>query len=382
MSIRPVRPDDYPDVNRLHRQVWWPERSMAGWRWLADNPARLDLNAPEGWVIEDGEGRAAAFLGNLPQRFYLTDRRLHAATGFSIIVPPEQRGGSRALIKAFMDQAGCFARYTLNANPRSSGLYHRHGMKAWPPLTHDLKLSWIVDPLACLQGRLLRGAVARFPSLAAMLGETFMNRRLWGESRRRTPDRVRPLGDLSDGSAYDSFWRALRAEGRLVADRSPAVLRWRLSDPDRTHEPVMLVHEAKDGITGFAMAQLAKGNSIEPAFLEIVDLVALEHAPEALPALTAGLIATARAMGAAKVRLQVVNPHLLSRLGGLARSARREGGWGHCHVIFDQDADFADDWRPTPYDGDYGVCLRPVPAPAPAMLDRRAPWRHPAMSKA
>ena len=52
----------------------------------------------------------------------------------------------------------------------------------------------------------------------------------------------------------------------------------------------------------------------------------------------------------------------------LARSARREGGWGHCHAHFDPELEDAGrDWRPTPYDGDYAFCLRPLP------ISRRAP---------
>lgn len=151
MTLRPMRPADLEAVNRLHRSVWWPARSRAGWAWLWSNPATRALHSPNGWVIDNGGG-AVACAGNFIQRFWLDDRALYGATGYSIIVPPDQRGRSRDLIHAFVNQPGCFARYTLNANARSSPLYKRHGMTPWPPLTHDVKLSWLVDPLACLTG--------------------------------------------------------------------------------------------------------------------------------------------------------------------------------------------------------------------------------------
>src|SRR5690606_41686876 len=78
---------------------------------------------------------------------------------------------SRALTNAFTDHPACFARYTLNANARSSPLYQRHGMVPWPPETHTLKLSWLIDPAACLYGRGLREVVDRAPTLARLLGE-------------------------------------------------------------------------------------------------------------------------------------------------------------------------------------------------------------------
>ena len=45
MTVRRFRPADVPDVNALHRRVWWPERSLEGWRWLESNPARAALSA-------------------------------------------------------------------------------------------------------------------------------------------------------------------------------------------------------------------------------------------------------------------------------------------------------------------------------------------------
>jgi len=161
MTVRRFLPADVADVNRLHRDVWWPERSHEGWRWLENNPARLALDAPAGWVIEGMDGRPGAFLGNFIQRFWAGDRPLFGATGFSVIVPPDHKGRSRELIGAFVRQPGCFARYTLNANARSSPLYKKFDMQAWPARSHAVKLSWIINPAACLYSRGLRALVAR-----------------------------------------------------------------------------------------------------------------------------------------------------------------------------------------------------------------------------
>lgn len=140
MPLRPIRRSDYEALNRLHREVGWPERSQAGWRWLEQNPARRDIDAPVGWVVTDAEDAPVAMLGNLIQRFRQGERSLYAATGFSIIVPPQHRGASRLLIKALMAQPGLFAQYTLNANARSAPLYRLFGLAPGPTPTHGLKL--------------------------------------------------------------------------------------------------------------------------------------------------------------------------------------------------------------------------------------------------
>lgn len=381
MTIRPFRPTDHDAANALHRSVWWPERSPGGWRWLDANPARQDIDAPSGWVIEDKAGEPAAFVGNFIQRFWVADTAHYGATGFSIIVPRAVRGASRSLIQTFIDQPNTFAKYTLNANSRSAPLYSRHGMAAWPPRTHDVKLSWIIDPVACLHGRILRKLTARFPALTDPYRERFLNKRLGSTSARHVPDTlkargVRVLTDLGDASPYAAFWTALKAEGRLIADRSPAMLRWRLADPDQTIAPTLLAHVRKGLVTGYAMAIMAKANPIEPAFLEIIDLIALQDEPDAIPALVEGLIASARAQGAAKVRLQALGEDMLRRLGPHAASARREGGWGHGHAIFSPDAPPIEAWSPTPFDGDHGICQRAVPLHA-AERRRQTPLARP-----
>lgn len=360
MTVRPLRPSDYAGINRLHRAVWWPERSQAGWRWLEQNPARIELDAPSGWVVEDADGEPAAFLGNFVQKFWHGDRYLHGSTGFSTIVPAAVKGSSRYLFKALLRQPEMVAHYTLNANRRSAPLYRLFGLKPWPEQTHALKLSWIVDRWAVLRGRLLREVVTHASGLIAHRTERFVNPRLWATPALKLPPHIQVLADLGEASPYAAFWSARRAEGDLLADRSPATMRWRLADPDMTLRPVILAQVTDGRIIGYVLAQMSKGSSIEPAFLEIVDLMALAEAPDAIPALTRALIANARALGAAKVRLQMVSPRMLDCLGPLAASARREGGWGHAHVRF-ADETLAAAWSPTPFDGDYGICLRPVP---------------------
>lgn len=361
MLIRELTADDYPAVQALHRLVGWPARSAAGWRWLHDNPARLEAGAPAGWVTDGPDGQPAAHVGNLVQRYWLGDRVLYGATGFSVIVAPGARGASRGLLDAFSHQPGVFATWVFNANSRSQPLYSRHGMVAWPDQTHALKLSWILSPLPLLAGRLLRAAYRIAPRPMAALKEPLLNARLGRTPRLSLPVGVSVLTDLAEDSPYARFWQALKREDRLLADRSPAVLRWRLADPDLTLPPLLLAFRREGVVTGYAMAQMAKANTLEPPVLEIIDLEALAGDTDAVPALVDGLKVAAQEMGAAKLRIQALSPLILSRLGHHAGLTRREGGWGHCHVRFAPDAPDPALWSPTPYDGDYAACLRPLP---------------------
>jgi hypothetical protein len=371
MTSRPTTETDFPALQALHRHVGWPERSLEGWRWLHANPARLSAGAPAGWVVDGPDDRPAAHVGNLVQQFWLKDQPLHGATGFSIIVTPEVRGASKAMLAAFAGQPGMFATWVFNANSKSQPLYARHGMQAWPGQTHALKLSWIIHPVTLACGRLYRLAHRLAPEIVSPWGERLMNRRLSARPRLDLPQGVTVLSDFRDQSRYAQFWAALRAEGRLLADRSPEAIRWRLADPDLTDPPLVLAFNRGAGITGYAMAMMAKSNILEPPVLEILDIEALADDVTAIPALMDALKDSARRMGAAKLRIQMVSPRLLERLGHHVRGTRREGGWGHCHARFAPGGPDPALWSPTPYDGDYAMCLRPVPARAQATV--RAP---------
>ncbi|WP_439472475.1 N-acetyltransferase [Brevundimonas sp.] len=360
MTLREIAEADYPAIQALHRSVGWPERSLAGWRWLHANPARLDIGAPAGWIVDGPDGEPAGHVGNLIQRFRLGERRLHGATGFNIIVSAAVKGSSRAMLKTFIRQPDVFARYTFNANSRSQPLYVRHGMQAWPEQTHALKLSWIVAPLPLAISRLWRRLYDAAPGMVGSR-ERLMNDRLGRVARPALPPGVRVLTDFSDASPYAAFWTALAAEPRLLADRSPEIQRWRLQDPDLSQPPLILSFERDGAMVAYAIAMMAKSNILEPPVLEIIDLEALANHADVIPVLMTALRDAARAMGAAKLRLQAVSPQVLHRLGDFARTARREGGWGHCHAQFSPNAPDPALWSPTPYDGDYAVCLRPVP---------------------
>lgn len=362
-DIRPFTLADGEGVSRLHRDVWWAPRSMAGWRWLLSNPAHPP-DAPYGWVI-DGAAGPQAFVGNLIQRLWCGQEAACFATGYSIVVSSEARGAGRSLINAIVVQPGMAAVHTLNANAKASLLYRRMRFEPWPAGSSDVKLTWVVDPLAAVHGRLTREIAARRKYRGVIGTERLLNARL-GQRLQRFEAGVEPLTDLSDAGPFATFWDRLRGEGRPIADRSPETLRWRLANPDVGAPPVALVHLRDSAITGWLWGQISKGSEIEVPILDIIDVAALEGERDAIPALMTTVLKGARSIGAAKVRLQVASLPLLRALGPLASRARREGGWGHGFARFaPETADhLRERWRPTPFEGDFSVCLRPAPVRA------------------
>lgn len=365
-DLRPFEARDAPAVNALCDWAWWPQRSEAGWAWLAEGPpgARAPGDAgPAGWVCEL-DGQVSAFLGNFVQRFHFGTQVLHGATGHTFLAHPRAKGAGRMVLRALAEQPGRFAVYLFNANGRSAGHYQHYDLRAWPPATHDVKYSWWVDLPGVISERVLwrYSNLRGFDGVRAQ-GERFISDRLrHGRVTKLQPD-VRVIFEQEVDGRFDGLWARLQEDGRLIAARDSATLRWRLADPDLTRRPVLLGYEHGGRLAGYLLAYFSKQTEIDQPCLDIVDLIApAELEAVAIPSLVRTLIDNARDLGVARVRLQTVSPALDPILAELP-GAHRQVTHGHCHARFAVDVDpaMAAAWQPTPYDGDYSFCLRPPP---------------------
>lgn len=365
--IRPIRMDDAADISALLDWAWFAPRSEAGWRWLCRTPrSREARSIPIGFVAEDSDGRVAGVFGLFAQDYVSSRSDTVGATGHTLIVHPRIKGASAGLVDAALDQAGLFGVTVLNGNARAAPIYARHGMKAWPSERGDLNLVWVTDPLAILAERAARASVSRRePGAVRPHTERFLRARVFETELVRLGPSVRQMSAADLDERFEEFWADLAAEGRLTARRDAASWRWRLSDPDRTRDSILLAWMDGEAIGGLLLAQVGKTNEIECPNLEIIDLVALEScADQALPDLAAALVRNASRLGVARVRMPVVTEEMeghLSRVPGMIR--RRSHVHGHVRFGADGEA-LAADWQLTPYDADYGFCLRHPPRAA------------------
>jgi hypothetical protein len=237
-------------------------------------------------------------------------------------------------------------------------------MTAFPLGRNDLKLVWITDPLALMAERAARAGKARLGRDGRPTREWFLRDRVFETGLERLEPRVRALGVGDLGGHIDDFARALLAEGRLSARRDASALNWRFSNPDRTREPILLAWLAGQDVGGLLLAEITKITQMDAPTLEIIDLVArAECADHALPAMVRSLVRNAARLGCARVRLSVVPEDLETRLVTVPGMLRRRG---HEHGFIrarPRAEALIQDWRLTPYDGEFGICFRPPPRP-------------------
>lgn len=356
--LREVLPADWKALNALHRWAWFPERSESGWEWVH----RFGQGYP-GWVLEDEEG-VCGYLGNIRQSYALLDARLVGATGYSLIVLPRARGGSRLLLEAFRNQPGVFATSILNSNARAAPIYGREGLTAFPAGWADARIVWPLAPVTIVSEQIVR--------------RLFHNRRPSRElfhSARSAPvaasvDQVRALDPWADAAAIDLFSSALNASGSLVADRSSRALQARFSDPDQANPPVLYGWDDEDRLSAMALGQVGKMTECEAPILDIIDVAWLEpHGAVAATALLARLKTHGQRAGASRMRLPLVNAATAAVARDVPGSLLRRRHL-QSHTRFVESEGLEHLWNPTPYDGDFGFCLRPPPVGrTPAVRD-------------
>lgn len=368
-TIRPLRPEDAPRLAALLDWAWFAPRSEAGWRWLSQAPrSEAAGELATGYVAEDEDGRIGAMYGQFAQDYACAGERFVGATGHTLVVHPDMKGVAARMIRQYAETPGVFGVYHFNANARSAPLYPRFGFDPCPADHGDTKLVWAIDPLTILAERAarLRQGEAR-PDR-----ERFIRERVFTRELGRLGRHVEQVFTDRIDARFDAFWEALAAEGRLVARRDAAALRWRMADPDRTLDPFLLAWIEDGAVVGYLLAQVAKLSQIEAPNLEVIDLIALgPYAERAERGLMQALLRNASDLGVARVRLSVVNTEMARRLDGLDGVTRsRHHVHGHARLT-DQGRAMASDWRLTPYDADYGFCLRSPPRPG-GLKDSRA----------
>ena len=248
-----------------------------------------------------------------------------------------------------------FATSIFNSNARAAPIYAREGFTAFPAGWGDAKIVWPLAPMTILSERIARSLYRnRRPS-----------RELFHGARDLAPAprvaRLSALDPWTDAAAINQFSAELRSGGPLIVDRSARALQDRFSDPDRAESPLLYGWREGDRLSAMALGQLGKMSECEAPILDIIDLAWLE--PDGAAAATALLVQLkthGRRAGASRMRLSLVNDATAAVArnvpGGMVRRRHIHG-----HAVLVADPGLEPLWSPTPYDGDFGFCLRPPP---------------------
>lgn len=291
-TLRAAQFSDWNAVSELKRRWGLTADSLENWErlWL-HNPAIERLDRPIGWVLE-AKGRVVGYLGNITQLYRYGDRKLTAVAAHGLVVEPAYRSGSLSLVAAFYRQESVDLYLTTTAIEAVGKIARVFKSDPLPQEGYDTVLFWVLQPhpfagvvmkkLALRPTLSWLGGMAT--SLAIELDIVLHSRRPKHHSPSLT---VSEIGVDDIGEEFQQFWeRKLNETPRLLADRSPAALRWHFQIPgDRGSARVLCCRENGE-LLGYAVVRNEPPNEATGLRRSIVaDMLAKQDDPEVLRAL-------------------------------------------------------------------------------------------------
>ena len=291
-KVREARFSDFAAVAELKQRWGIDADSLENWErlWLR-NPALAlgEAERPIGWVLEAG-GSIVGYLGSIPLLYRYGDRTLTAVTSHGFVVKPSYRAVAVSLVAAFYCQRSVDLYLVTTATPEVGRIARAFKSDALPQEDYDTVLFWVLqsNPFArtVMEKLRLKSVLANMGrmSTSVAIGIDKLLHRRW-PSQHSTQLAVSEISVSEIGDDFQSLWsEKLTERPRLIADRSPASLRWHFEiSGDRGSARVFCCR--KDGeLLGYTVIR----DDPQPGSLRksiVADMLAKQDDPEVLRAL-------------------------------------------------------------------------------------------------
>jgi hypothetical protein len=295
---------DFEAVAGLQQRWGLPKNSAENWYRIWRDNAAFDLAKSPlsiGSVLET-EKNLVGYQGSIPLLYHYGDRRLLAATGTGLVVEPAYRARTIGLMASFYRQKNIDLFLMTTAVEAVGRLSRALRAEALPQRDYDTVLFWVLNPRDFANAVVEKfGADGPIGNLAAFLGSLAVRSEM--TARRRGPRRIRRKFQVTEipvheiGDDFAALWQTKLAERpRLLADRTPASLRWHFIVPESQRKTMVLCCRMRGHLAGYAVVQ----NAIDDTGLHrcaLVDLLVEADDSEVTENLLAAAYAYARTSG-------------------------------------------------------------------------------------
>ena len=291
--VREAQFSDFTAVTELKRRWGLVPDSLENWERLwRCNPAlgRMKSGLPIGWVLE-AQGRVVGYLGNISLPYRYGDRTLIAVAASGFVVEPAYRAVSLSLIAAYYRQKSVDLYLSSTAIEAVGKIARAFKSDPLPQEDYETVLFWVLRPYpfarAVAKKLNLRPSLAHLGAVlgSLVIGTDKIVQRRWPR-RSSTALAVTEISVSEIGDDFQALWTEKLSEGpRLLADRSPAALRWHFEIPgDQGTTRVLCCH--KSGmLSGYAVIRSDSNQSDGLRRSLIADLLVKQDDPQVVSAL-------------------------------------------------------------------------------------------------
>jgi hypothetical protein len=258
---REVRFSDFESVARLKERWGLPKDNRENWcRLWQQNPAMAVAKSKlsMGWVLETAQG-VVGYQGSVPLLYQFGGRALIAAVGTSLVIEPAYRARNISLLASFYRQQGvdlCLTTFaTASVNKLSKALH----AKVSPQRDFD-KYSWYLDVHQTAKAFAAKFGLGRgMIAVGTFVGSSVLrlyNLRRGPRGHLTSKFEITELEVKDIGDEFQALWlRKLTETPRLMADRSPASLRWHFTIPGGSSTAAVLCCHRFERLVGYAIVQ-------------------------------------------------------------------------------------------------------------------------------
>jgi len=252
---------DFEIVAELKTRMGLSPDTIENWRRLwRDNPTlrACPHPLPMGWVLES-EGRIVGYLGNIALLYQYAEKEFIATTASGFAVEPDYRAWGPSLMASFYRQPDVDLFLNTTAMPAVGKIARALRAQPLPQKDYQTVLFWVLDQY-CFSKAVMRkldinSKLVGIGGVGGLVALTFD-----GLIRSRQP-RVLKKKLLVDeielhdiGGEFEQLWLRKKEEGhRLLANRSPEVLRWHFDVPGSKRRTCVLVCRLKERLLGYAI---------------------------------------------------------------------------------------------------------------------------------
>ncbi len=260
---REARFSDFESVARLQERGGLPRDTQENWcRLWQQNPALVVAKSQlsVGWVLETAQG-IVGYQGSVPLLYQFGGRTLVAAVGTGLVIEPAYRARSIGLLASFYRQRGVDLFLMTTAIASVTKLSKALQAKVLPQRDYDKVLFWVLDIHQFAKALAKKfglesgmAAVATFLGSSVLRADVRLRRRPRGHPANKFGIRELEVKDIGD--EFQALWqRNLTEVPRLLADRSPASLRWHFTIPGSTSTAAVLCCHRFGRLAGYAIVK-------------------------------------------------------------------------------------------------------------------------------
>jgi hypothetical protein len=314
-----------------------------------------------GWVLDNGEGAVAGYLGNIPLNYEFEGKKLLAATTRAWVVDTPYRTYSPLLLGTYFQQPNVDLFLSTTVNSQSAAAYSIFQSRRVPVGAWDRTLFWITHYRGFAESllRLRCGSLAKpisYPlSVGAFLFDKLKTNPYPGNGATVT---VVPCPAFDD--RFEAFWAALRKKkfNQLLAVRSQEVLDWHFKFALQQNSAWVYVVEGKSGLSAYSVFLRHDYPEIGLTRVRLADFQCLEaeKAPELLSAMQQAALERCRQESIHMLEVIGLGPGLEKRLRRASPHQRSLSAWLYFYRT--NNSDLAEKlqnetaWDPSLYDGD------------------------------